>query len=79
MSGRALVGPGFDGATVVWAQPASGGAGDDVMGMRVASGGVFRIAHVTADVQSVLVGGDRVAWWVRTASRSWIETTRLPG
>jgi hypothetical protein len=78
VSGRALVGPGFDGTTVVWAQPASGGAGDDVMGLRLSGGAAFRIAHVTADVQSVLVSGDRVAWWVRTASRSWIETARLP-
>jgi len=78
VSGRGLVGPGFDGATVVWAQPASTGTGDDVMGQRLAGGGAFRIAQVTAGVQSVLVSGDRVAWWVRTASHAWIETTRLP-
>ncbi|HUK77864.1 MAG TPA: hypothetical protein VL117_09735 [Thermoleophilia bacterium] len=76
-SGRSLVGPGFDGATVVWAQPAAAG-GDDVMGLRLASGGAFRIAHVAAGVQSVMVSGDRVAWWVRTASHAWIDITRLP-
>ena len=77
-TGRGLVGPGFDGATVVWAQPADGGSGDDVMGLRLAGGDPFRIARVTGSVQSVLVSGDRVAWWVRTASHSWIETARLP-
>ena len=49
------------------------------MGLRLSGGAAFRIAHVTADVQSVLVSGDRVAWWARSASRSWIETARLPG
>ena len=77
VSGRALVGPGFDGSTVVWAQPSPTG-GDDVMGLRLASGVAFRVAHVATGVQSVLVSGDRVAWWVRTASHAWIETTRLP-
>ncbi len=77
-AGRALVAPGFDGATVVWAQPATGGAGYVVMGQRLAGGGAFRIARVAAGLQSVMVSGDTVAWWMRTGSQSWIETARMP-
>jgi hypothetical protein len=73
-----LVGPGFDGATVVWAQPADGGSGDVVMGLRLSGGPAFRIAVAPGDVSSVMVSGSRVAWWVGTGPRSWIETARLP-
>jgi hypothetical protein len=77
-TGRDLVGPAFDGATVVWAQPAAEGGGDVVMGLRLAAGPAFRIARVPAGVVSVMVGGDRVAWWVGTGPRPWIGVSRLP-
>jgi hypothetical protein len=73
---RGLVGPGFDGFTVVWAQPSGGG--DAIMALTLGATTPVTIAHVAAGVQSVLVSGDAVAWWMRTASQSWIETTRLP-
>ena len=76
-AGRGLVGPGFDGATVVWAQPAASG-GEDVMGLRLSGGPAFRIARVTGAVQSVMVSGDRAAWWVGTGPNSWIGVSRLP-
>jgi hypothetical protein len=76
-AGRDLVAPAFDGATVVWAQPAAGG-GDDVMGQRLAGGAAFRIARVPEGVESVMVSGDRVAWWVGRGSLSWVEISRLP-
>jgi hypothetical protein len=74
--GRGLVGPGFDGETVVWAQPA--GAGAAIMASSRDDATPVTVAHVATGVQSVLVSGDTVAWWMRTANRSWIETTRLP-
>jgi hypothetical protein len=77
-AGRALVAPGFDGATVVWAQPAAGGGGYVVMGQHLAGGDAFRIARVATGLQSVMVSGDTVAWWMRTGSQSWIETARMP-
>jgi hypothetical protein len=76
--GRDLVAPAFDGATVVWAQPAVEGGGDDVMGQRLAGGAAFRIARVPEGVESVMVSGDRVAWWVGRGSLSWVEISRLP-
>jgi hypothetical protein len=76
-AGRDLVAPAFDGATVVWAQPAAEG-GDDVMGQRLAGGAAFRIARVPEGVESVMVSGDRVAWWVGRGSLSWVEISRLP-
>jgi len=76
VQGRGLVGPGFDGQTVVWAQPS--GTGDAIMALRLSASAPVTVAHVPASVQSVTVSGDTVAWWVRTASRSWIETARLP-
>ena len=74
--GRVLVGPGFDGATVAWAQPA--GAGEAIMALALGDAAPVTVAHVATGVQSVLVSGDTVAWWIRTATRSWIETARLP-
>ncbi|MGD0998629.1 MAG: hypothetical protein ABR941_09990 [Thermoleophilia bacterium] len=73
-----LVGPGFDGTTVVWAQPVTGGSGDVVMGLRLPGGAPFRIAAVPRDVQSVMVSGDTVAWCIGTGLHSWIQTARLP-
>ena len=75
-SGRALVGPGFDGSTVVWAQPS--GDGEAIMALTLGATTPVTVAHVVAGVQSVLVSGDTVAWWMRTSNRSWIETARLP-
>jgi hypothetical protein len=77
-AGRDLVAPAFDGATVVWAQPGAEGGGDDVMGQRLAGGAAFRIARVPESVDSVMVSGDRVAWWVGRGPLSWVETSRLP-
>jgi hypothetical protein len=77
-SAKGLVGPGFDGTTVVWAQPAVGGAGMALMGLRLAGGGPFRIADLPDGVHSVMVSGSRVAWWAGTGSGSWVETSRLP-
>lgn len=77
-AGHGLVGPAFDGATVVWAQPAAAGGGEVVMGLRLNGGPAFRIARVPGPVQSVMVSDDRVAWWIGTGPRSWIGVTRLP-
>ena len=76
-AGTWLVAPGFDGATVVWAQPATGGGGYVVMGQRLAGGDTFRVAAWPPGC-SVMVSGDTVAWWMRTGSQSWIETARMP-
>ncbi len=76
VAGRVLVGPGFDGATVVWAQPSGGG--DTILALALGAATPVTVAHVAGGVQSVLVSGDVVAWWMRTASSSWIETARLP-
>ena len=78
VGGERLVGPGFDGTTVVWAQPADDGPGDVVMGLRLSGGAAFRIAAVPADVSSVMVSGSRVAWCVGAGPRSWLATARLP-
>jgi hypothetical protein len=76
VQGRGLVGPGFDGSTVVWAQPS--GNGDAIMAQPLGTDAPVTVAQVAAGVQSVVVSGDTVAWWIRTATRSWIETARLP-
>jgi len=79
VTARALVAPGFDGATVVWAQPAQdGGTSEVVMGERLAGGAPFPIARVPDGVQSVMVSGERVAWWVGRGSSSWVGVSRLP-
>ena len=78
VSGRGLVGPGFDGSTVVWAQPAASGSGKVLMGLRLSGGAPFLIADAPAGVESVMVSGDTVAWWVGTGPRSFVETTRIP-
>ncbi len=78
VAGDELVGPGFDGTTVVWAQRAGGGSGMVVMGLRLAGGAAFRIADVPDGVRSVLVSGDTVAWCVGSGPRSYVETSRLP-
>ena len=77
-AGRGLGAPAFDGSTVVWAQPAAEGGGAVVMGRRLAGGAAFRIARVPEGVESVMVSGDRVAWWVGRGSRSRVEISRLP-
>ena len=77
-AGRNLVGPAFDGTTVVWAQPATTGGGEVVMGLRLTGGPAFQIAQVPDGVQYVMVSGDRVAWWVGTGPSSWLGVSRLP-
>ena len=77
-AGRGLGAPAFDGSTVVWAQSAAEGGGAVVMGRRLAGGGAFLIARVPQSVESVMVSGDRVAWWAGRGSQSSIETSRLP-
>jgi hypothetical protein len=79
-TGVSLSAPAFDGTTVVWAQLAPGGGDELVMGRHLASDKSFQIARVHGAVQSVMVSGPTVAWWVAgdNAAVSWIETTRLP-
>jgi hypothetical protein len=79
-SGRGLSPPGFDGTTVVWSQPAPDGQSQLIMGLRLSTGAAFQIAQVDGAVQSAIVSGGTVAWWIDggDAGASWIETARLP-
>jgi hypothetical protein len=80
-TGSSLVAPACDGRTVVWAQPSRDGPDELVMGRRLASDEQpFVIARIRGSIQSVMVSGGTVAWWVsgdNTAS-SWVETASLP-
>jgi hypothetical protein len=71
-----LVGPSYDGKTVVWAE--SAGAGSSVMARRPGSGGAFVVAAVDGAVTDVAVSGDSAAW-IQHAGDTWsILVRKLP-
>ncbi len=79
-----LVGPAFDGATVVWAQAAvgspTGGAAVAavVMGRRLDGGAAFEVAAVEGGVTEVAVSGGTVAWLTTVGGAPRVETRELP-
>jgi predicted small integral membrane protein len=79
-----LVGPAFDGTTVVWVQAASGSSAgvaagtSAVMGRRLDGGATFEVATVEGRVTEVAVSGGTVAWLATVRGAPRVETKELP-
>ena len=83
-----LVGPAFDGETVVWAERVGGAAqagasptpfgGYRLMGRRLGGGSAFVIAVTADSVSEVAVSGHVAAWIASDGGTASIETTEVP-
>ncbi len=73
-----LVGPAFDGRTVVWAERDDDASAYRIRGRRLADGPAFTIAAVPGPVTDVAVSGDVAAWLATAGGGALVETTELP-